>query len=109
MYTIIETQYFRTRAAVLLDAMELAELTSALARNPNAGAVIPGSGGCRKLRWALPGKGKSGGVRVVYINYLAHGAIYLVTIYAKAVEENIPAHLLRAMKDTIDEIRNNDR
>ena len=109
MYTIIETQYFQTRAADVLDRCEVEEISDFLARNPTAGAVIPGSGGCRKLRWALPGKGKSGGVRVVYINYLATGVIYLVTVYAKTVKENIPAHLLRTMKDAIDEIRINDR
>ena len=61
--------------------------------------MIPGSGGYRKVRWKRPGTGKSGGVRVIYFNRLENGVIWLLVIYAKAVHETIPAHLLRAIKD----------
>ncbi len=103
MYTVIETEYFQSRAVALLTDVEIAQLVCFLADNPFAGAVIPGSDGCRKLRWALPGKGKSGGARVIYVNYLSDGWVVLLTVYAKTVQGNIPAHLLRALKDAFDE------
>lgn len=67
-----------------------------------AGEVIPGSGGCRKVRWARSGMDKRGGVRVIYFNRLENGLIWLLVIYAKAVRENIPAHLLKAVKEELD-------
>jgi hypothetical protein len=109
MYTVIETETFQSRARQLLERNEWEDLVAYVAKNPRAGDVVPGSGGCRKLRWALPGRGKSGGARVIYINFLDDGLIYLLSAYAKNVEGNIPAHLLRAMKETISESRLDDR
>ncbi|MDO8595701.1 MAG: transcriptional regulator, partial [Sulfuricaulis sp.] len=65
--------------------------------------VIPGSGGCRKLRWSRKGMGKRGGVRVIYFNRLESGEIWLLLIYAKSVRENIPAHVLRKVKEEIED------
>jgi len=73
-----------------------------MARHAEAGRVIPGSGGCRKVRWARPGTGKRGGVRVIYFNRLEFGVIYLLVIYAKPVRGSIPAHILRAIKEELD-------
>ncbi len=66
-----------------------------LANDPEAGVVIPGSGGCRKLRWSLDGQGKRGAVRVIYTAQLANGALVALLIYCKTATENIPAHVLR--------------
>jgi len=63
--------------------------------------VVPGAGGCRKVRWKRSGTGKSGGVRVIYFNRLAHGEILLLTIYTKAVQENIPPHILKAITEEL--------
>lgn len=71
-------------------------------QQPLAGDVIPDSGGCRKVRAALAGHGKRGGVRVIYYNLLDDGTIWLLTIYGKGAQENIPAHTLKAIKETID-------
>lgn len=68
-----------------------------------AGDVIPGSGGCRKLRWSAEGRGKRGGLRIVYFTRLANGQIVLVTLYAKNVTENIAPSTLRALKEVFDE------
>jgi hypothetical protein len=57
---------------------------------------------CRKVRWKRQGSGKSGGVRVIYYNRLANGEIWLLTIYAKSAQDNIPSHILKAIKETID-------
>jgi len=71
--------------------------------HPETGSLVPGSGGVRKLRWALAGRGKRGGLRVIYYLRGAHGEIWMLTLYAKNVRENIPAHLLKQMKEAIDD------
>ena len=68
------------------------------AANPESGAVIPGAGGVRKVRWSREGIGKRGGVRIIYYNRLANGEIWLLLIYAKSARENIPAHILKAIQ-----------
>ncbi len=68
---------------------------SFLAHNPEAGAVVAGSDGCRKVRWCMDGRGKSGAVRVIYTAQLASGALVALIIYGKGATENIPAHVLR--------------
>ena len=104
MYTVIEVDDFQREANILLTHLERLALISFLAENPTAGDVVPGSGGCRKLRWAISGTGKRGGARVIYFNQLTQGYIFLIAIYAKSVTSDIPAHLLRAIKKTSDEI-----
>lgn len=69
---------------------------------PNAGALIPGSGGCRKVRWGREGRGKRGGVRIIYYWRANHEQIWMLTIYAKNEEENVPAHFLRRLREEID-------
>ena len=63
---------------------------------------MPGSGGVRKVRWGKTGRGKRGGVRVVYFNRLANGEIWLLLVYEKSVRESIPAHVLRQIKEEIE-------
>jgi hypothetical protein len=60
-----------------------------MARNPDAGDVIPGSEGCRKVRWARSGQGKSGGARIIYMKFDDYGNLILITLYAKSERENI--------------------
>lgn len=102
MYTIIETPTFVSDAKDLWTEEERGAFCAWLAENPDAGDVIPGSGGCRKVRWARAGKGKSGGVRVIYFTKLPSGEIWLLVIYAKSVRGNIPAHLLKAIREAIE-------
>ncbi|GKT09517.1 type II toxin-antitoxin system RelE/ParE family toxin [Desulforhabdus sp. TSK] len=101
MYTFIETSIFERELPVYLDDDEYAELQLFLMIHPDAGDVIPGSGGVRKLRWKRPGQGKRGGTSVVY--FLRHGPreIWMLTIYAKAKQENIPLHILKALKEKL--------
>lgn len=73
----------------------------ALLANPTAGVLIAGTGGLRKIRWAISGKGKRGSVRVVYYVKVREGMIWMLTIYGKNVAENIPAHILRKIKEEL--------
>ena len=63
---------------------------------------FPGSGGCRKIRWGRAGTGKRGGVRIIYFTRLANGEIWLLVIYAKSALGDIPAHILRAIREEIE-------
>jgi hypothetical protein len=65
--------------------------------------VIPGSGGVRKLRWPAPGRGKRGGYRVIYYVRREHGVIWMLTIYPKNVVENIPAKVLRQIREELED------
>ncbi len=102
MYTIIETPVFSADARDIWSEDERGAFCAWLAANPQAGEVIPGAGGCRKLRWARAGMGKRGGARVIYFNRLENGVIWLLVIYAKAVRGTIPAHILKAIKQEIE-------
>lgn len=98
MFTVIATPTFSSRARQIWSEDEVGEFCAWIAAHPTSGEVIPASGGCRKVRFVRPGMGKRGGARVIYFNRLEHGSIVLLTVYAKAVTGNIPAHLLRAIK-----------
>jgi mRNA-degrading endonuclease RelE of RelBE toxin-antitoxin system len=73
-----------------------------LMQQPNLAALVPGSGGVRKARWGQPGRGKRGGIRVIYYVQGREGVIWMLTIYAKNEERTIPAHVLRKIKEEID-------
>ncbi|MDY0331531.1 MAG: transcriptional regulator [Thiomonas sp.] len=102
MYTFIETPTFVAEADKLWATEERLEFFTWLAANPDAGDVIPGSGGCRKVRWSRAGSGKRGGVRVIYFARLTSGEIWLLLVYAKSVRDNIPGHLLKAIREEIE-------
>jgi len=102
MFTVIETPTFSRLAADYWTEEARGEFVTWIAQHPESGDVIPGSGGCRKVRWARPGKGKRGGVRIVYFNRLAAGEIWLLVIYAKNVRDNIRGQVLRQIKEEIE-------
>lgn len=95
LLTIIESPLFTKYWADYWSEEEHGEFMAFIAGNPEAGKVVPGSGGCRKVRWGAGGKGKSGGVRVIYTARLTNGVVVALVIYGKGVTENIPAHILR--------------
>ncbi|GLK88875.1 transcriptional regulator [Pseudomonas turukhanskensis] len=94
MVTIIESPLFSKRWPDYWEEEEHGAFMSFLANNPDAGAVVPGSGGCRKVRWSMDGRGKSGSVRIVYTAQLGSGALVALIIYGKGTTETIPAHVL---------------
>ncbi|MBI3664704.1 MAG: type II toxin-antitoxin system RelE/ParE family toxin [Acidobacteria bacterium] len=87
--TVVETPAFLRAADPVLDEEERADLVGFVATNPAVGDVIPQTGGVRKLRWATKGKGKRGGVRVIYYFHKETIPVFLLDIYAKNVKENL--------------------
>ena len=94
----IETAAFIRSARGLLGENDIVDLQSVLLLRPEAGAIIPGTAGCRKLRWALPGRGKSGGVRVIYYWLRADHQIYLLLAFAKNRQENLTPEQARLLR-----------
>jgi hypothetical protein len=101
MFTAIETPLFSRLVGDYWTEDERGAFAAWLAAHPEAGDVVPGSGGCRKVRWSRPGSGKRGGVRVIHYNQLADGHIYLLLIYAKSATDNIPAKTLLKIKEAL--------
>ncbi len=97
--TFIELAPFAKEREFYLDDEEYQSLQVFLAENPEAGRVIPHSGGCRKMRWNEEGKGKRGGLRIIYFLRLADGRIVLVTLYGKSAQANIDPRLLKAIRE----------
>jgi len=81
--TVIETPEFLAATHKLMDEAERMLLVDYLAYNPTAGDLIPGTGGVRKLRWALAGRGKRGGARVIYFHHDADMPLFALTANAK--------------------------
>ena len=103
MFSFIETRLFTKLVLDYLSDEEYSALQEALMRTPEAGPVIPGSGGVRKFRWGAPGRGKRGGYRVIYYVRRAHGIIWMLTMYPKNVAENIPVHVLRQIAKEVED------
>lgn len=99
MYTVAETDSFKVEIAELLNLDERLDFLTYLSQNPLKGDVVPVGKGLRKIRWALAGKGKSGGVRVIYYNMLEDGLIVCLAVYAKNEKENLSAKELKSLKN----------
>ena len=97
----IETSTFTKYIEHYLTDDEYLGLQTFLLQHPDTGKVIPGSGGVRKLRWSMAGKGKSGGIRVIYYWRKSRNEIWLLTVYSKSERENIPVHILRKIAEEI--------
>lgn len=95
---LIETTAFSRQARALLSDEEYRLLQLALIAQPDAGVVIPGSGGLRKLRWGLSGRGKRGGVRLVYFWRSVSGQVFLLFLYAKNDREDLTKAELKALR-----------
>jgi len=98
MYTVIEHPVFQRQAEAIWSDDERLAFIAFIANNPFAGDVIPGAHGARKVRWSASGRGKRGGVRVIYFNFLDEGQIELFAIYSKTRQDNLPANQIRRQR-----------
>lgn len=83
---------------------ELRELQNFLMASPDAGKVIRGGSGLRKLRWALSGRGKRGGARVIYYRLVEDSHLYLIYAYAKAEQEDLTPEQINVLAELMKEI-----
>jgi hypothetical protein len=102
MLTVVESPIFQKLWPRYWDEDERADFASFIAQNPEAGAVIRGSGGVRKVRWVREGAGKSGGVRIIYLARNEAGEVYLLTLYAKSESENISLITLKEIRRALE-------
>lgn len=102
MLTVIETRDFLVWSAKVWTDDEREEFVDWISRHPEAGDLIPGAGGCRKVRWSRGGMGKRGGARVIYYLRLANGQIVLMLVYAKSKFDSISTTVLAKLKEKHD-------
>jgi hypothetical protein len=105
MTAVKATRTFAKRAVKLLGEAGVAALGAYLAARPESGAIVPGSGGVRKLRWRLPGRGRRGGARVLHL-YLKHReTTWLLDLYAKNEKSDLSAAYLKAIRALVAAIK----
>jgi hypothetical protein len=97
--TVVETAQFLRQAAAVWTEAERGEFVDYIARTPEAGDVIPDTGGVRKVRWRRRGMGKQGGVRVIYFYHNRATPLFLLMVYAKAVREDVTAEAKKAVAE----------
>ena len=100
---IIETSVFTRQVQALLTYEEYRQLQIFLLTRPDMGATIPGSGGLRKLRWVIQGKGKRGGTRVIYYWATAHDRILMLYIYPKSERDDLTPAQLSMLRRIVEE------
>jgi mRNA-degrading endonuclease RelE of RelBE toxin-antitoxin system len=100
----IEASVFTKLVYDYLSEDEYLGLQVFLLQYPESGRLVPGSGGVRKVRWAMSGRGKSGGVRVIYYFKKRDDEIWLLTIYSKSEAATIPSHILRQIAKEIENV-----
>ncbi len=104
--TVAETPEYVRCAAKLLSAQERTDVVAYLAANPRAGDLMQGTGGIRKLRWARGGRGKSGGVRVIYYFYSEAVPLYLLTVFGKNERANLSQAERNQFADFVETLKN---
>jgi len=102
MLTVIETPTFQRLAEEFWSDEERLDFVSWIAANAEAGDVIKGTGGLRKVRWTRAGMGKRGGARVIYFNRNERGDLVPLLVDVKAKFDNIPAATLMKLKEALD-------
>jgi hypothetical protein len=99
---IIETSVFTRLIQEMLDDDDYRELQQLLVQYPDRGELIPGGGGLRKVRWKIEGKGKRGGIRVVYYWMTADFQLWMLYAYAKGRQTDLNKTQLKALREIVD-------
>lgn len=100
---IIETPIFTKQLLSTLSDEEYRLFQATQLERPDAGKVIPGGGGLRKLRWSAEGRGKRGGVRMIYYWFTSRGTILLLFMYPKNVQDDLTQDQLKQLRKIIEE------
>jgi mRNA-degrading endonuclease RelE of RelBE toxin-antitoxin system len=100
---IVETAIFTRQIEALLSKESYRQLQVVLADDPRRGSVIPRSGGLRKLRWEGSGRGKRGGIRVVYYWVSERNLLLMLLAYPKNVQEDLTSAQLRLLRQVVEE------
>ena len=103
--TVAETAVFVRRADALWTDEERFEFVDFIAHNPEAGDLIPASGGIRKVRWGRRGSGKRGGVRIIYFYHDPAMPLYLLMIYAKARRDDLSPDAQRTVRELVARVK----
>jgi hypothetical protein len=90
--TVLQLPKFKAEGTAMIGTAGIEAVVDYLIDHPNAGDVIPGASGARKLRWAAKGKGKRGGARIVYLYVVIAARIYLLRCYTKSVKTDLTAN-----------------
>jgi hypothetical protein len=96
--TVVETGEFLRRAKPLMSETEREELVAFLGANPEAGKIVAETGGVRKVRWGLAGRGKRGGARVIYYYHSERLPLFVLTAYPKNEKANLTQAERNAMR-----------
>lgn len=99
---LIETHVFTRRIKSLMSDDEYKALQGALVSRPDMGTLIQGTGGLRKVRWTLEGKGKRGGVRVIYYWMTQYEQLYMLYVYPKSEQEDLTPVQKKTLKTIVD-------
>lgn len=100
---IVETSVFTRQVLSLLEEEEYRRLQTVLVAHPEIGKIIPGSGGLRKLRWGAQGRGKRGGVRIIYYWVVRQDRILMLLIYGKNEQDDLTADQLKVLRKIVEE------
>lgn len=103
--SVAETPLFVRQVVAVWDDAERERFVEFIARNPEAGAIVPETGGVRKVRWARAGSGKRGGARVIYFYHDRDHPLYLLMVYAKARQENLTADEKRTVRSLVEMLK----
>ncbi len=104
-FSVVETPQFLRQAGEIWGDAERQEFVDFIARNPEVGDVVKGTGGVRKIRWRRQGTGKRGGVRVIYFYYNQMTPLFLLMVYAKAVREDVAPEAKKAFAEFVARIK----
>lgn len=102
--TILETKTVHKAFNKLVGSKNREKFHRFLQDSPEAGALIQGAYGLRKIRWGRPGIGKRGGVRIIYYYYVQGAKLYVLDIYAKSEKEDLSSAQRKLLKEKIDAI-----